>query len=535
MKKIAVCLGGLAAGIFVAGAAHAGPGSVEIQTIGDIKIKMGAQIRIVPTGEIDRDFGLSDGLGANESKAASAMRALGVGTDSTRVHLNEAGGAIKDDHIRGENRLFFNFSHGQDWDVYMALESDTVLDRKSADRTDFSMGRQSQQFGIERLLATFNISAISSRLEAGWDARGVDIGYGGLVYGDDDPGIGIVGKANGFTWEARYLKKDEDEAGYYTDIVNNAPLNPIGSPTQDKDSDRTFWYGKAGYDFSGTYLEAFYMLDRNTLNTMEAERNFTGLQGKGTYGIVKPLAEVVYSFGDYKKDDADMDIDSWAAFADVAFDLKDVVGLKVFEPHIGGYWVKGDDDQTDDDLEGFTPAVGIMQFTPRYGSQQSITMDGNPILGQTLYSFLPAYYGKVRAGGINGQAALDNPGFRMIGGGLTAGYGKWTYVTNVMAMWFDEPEAVEAYYNTQALSLNQSSAFNSDIDDFMGVEWNNEIRYKLYDAVTLKGGVAFLFPGSGAEDITKALNAIANGVDFEEGEKSDDISTRVAAELLWFF
>jgi len=63
IKKLATCIGGLAAGVFAAGAVHAGPGSVEVQTVGDIKVKMGAQIRIVPTGEIDRDFGLSEGLG----------------------------------------------------------------------------------------------------------------------------------------------------------------------------------------------------------------------------------------------------------------------------------------------------------------------------------------------------------------------------------------------------------------------------------------------------------------------------------------
>lgn len=354
-------------------------------------------------------------------------------------------------------------------------------------------------------------------------ARKIAVCLGGLA-------AGILASGN------RYLKKDEDEAGYYTDIVNGAPLNPIGSPSQDKDNDRTFLYGKAGYDLAGTYIEPFLMLDRNALKDMETERYFAGLQGKGTYGIVKPLAEFVYSFGDYKNGTVDKDVNSWAAFADVAFDLKDRVGLKVFEPHIGGYWVQGDDDPTDDDLEGYAPAVGIMRFTPRYGSEQGIIMDGNPILGQTLYSLLPAYYGTVRAGGINGGAALDNPGLRMLGCGLTAGYGKWAYVTHVMAMWFDEPKAVEAYYDAVAASSTFNIAnFNADIDDFMGVEWNNEIRYKLYDAVTLKGGAAFLFPGSGAEDITKALNAIARGVTFEEGKKSDDVSMRFAAELLWFF
>jgi len=528
-KSVAVLLLSVFAVFWLVGSATAGPGSVEVQAAGDILIKMGAQIRIIPTSEVNRDFGVSTRLSpAEEAAAAGAMRALGVGTTSTRVHLNEAGGAVKDDHIRGENRLFFNFIRGTDWDVYMALESDTVLDRKSADRTDFATGRQTQQFGIERLMATFNMPWVSSRLEAGWDARGADIGYAGLVYGDDDPGIGIVGGASGFKWEARYIKKDEDEAGYYVDPVKPA-VNPIDAPSNDRDTDRTFCYGKLGYDFSGTYLEAFGFYDRNYMGKTDIDHYFTGLQGKGTYGILMPTFELVYTFGDYEAPgQRDRDISSWAAYADLAVDLREMANMQKFEVHVGGYYVKGDDDLTDDDLEGFASSVGIDRFSPRFGSEQSISFDGNPILGQTLYSMLPIYYGSVRGAGINGGAALDGPGFIMFGGGLKTAYNKWTYITNVMAMWFETTEPVETYYAN-------AGAGAPDIDDFMGVEWNNEVWYCLYKAVTLKAGAAFLFPGSGAKDITKALDAIARGVNFSQGRSSDDISMRFAAELLWFF
>jgi len=188
------------------GTALAGPGSVEVTTVGDITIKMGAQVRFVPTAEVDKDFGLSDDLsGAQEARAAVGMGTLlGLGLlgDSTRSHLTETAGAVKDSYVRTEDRLFFNFSHGKDWDVYMMLEIDEPLSRQSADRTDFGAGKQSQQFGIERLEASFNVPFLASRLKGGWDARGIDIGYGGFVYGDDDPGIGLVGGANGFKWEA---------------------------------------------------------------------------------------------------------------------------------------------------------------------------------------------------------------------------------------------------------------------------------------------------------------------------------------------
>jgi hypothetical protein len=523
-------------GLGLAGAAIAGPGSVEVTVPGDITLKMGGQVRFVPTSEIDRDFGLSDGLtDAQELNAANALRSQVVLSSSPRSHLTESSGATKDNYIRTEDRLFFNFAKDKDWDVYFMLEVDTIFQSHAADRTDFAAGNQSQQFGVERLNASFNLPALHSRLRGGWDARGIDIGYGGMVYGDDDPGLGLVGGVDGSKWEVWWIKKIEDESGY-----SNFPTtttNPIGPATQRKDADRDFYYAKLGHQFNPTFLEAFYMWHRNRVpgsGKTDIDQHIAGLQGKGTYGIVKPIFEVAYAFGDFEPAAAavsDADIKSYAAMADFAFDLSQAVGMDKFEPHIGGYYATGDDDPLDDDLEGWTPVVGITRFNPRYGSEQSIAHDGNPVLGQIEYSMFPAFYGSTdyRGGGITGSSDFDNPGFKMIGGGVDLASGKWGYKTNVMYMMFGETEAVENYYTSvQGLT-------NVSIDDFMGIEWNNELSYKLFDQVTIKGGAAFLFPGDGAEDITQALDAIAKGVDFAAGQSSDDTSMRFALELLWFF
>jgi len=500
---------GLLTTFLFASIATAGPGKVEVQTVGDITIRMGAQVRIIPTAEIDRDFGLSDSLNhAQEVKAAKAMP-YNFGT-STRVHFNESGGAIKDSYIRGENRLFFNFAHGTDWDVYMALESDTVLDRRAVDRTDFIRGHQSQQFGIERLLATFKVPGMNARIKAGWDAQGVDIPFGGIVYGQDDPGIGIMGNAGGVKYEVTYIKSDEDEAGY-----GLATTNPIGNPSSGKDEDRTFFYAKAGYKVGATYLEGFYMWDRNRLGGGKIDNNFIGFQGKGDYGMFKPTFEIAYSFGEDDRNDAD--ISAFALFADLAIDLRSMVDMKKFEAHIGGYYIEGDDDPGDGDYDGFMPAGALHRFTPSFGTEQSFSFDVNPVFAQPLYSMQPVGYG-----------GFENPGLIMLGGGLKFATGRWAYKGNVMAMWFDESDPVEAHYRRLGVS-------DVEIDDFMGIEWNNELSYKVYKSVTLKSGISFLFPGSGAKDITRALAAYGKGITFKEAKESDDIATRLALELLWFF
>jgi hypothetical protein len=533
MKKIAISLLALTLGVVLAVPAMAGPGTVEVTVPGDISLRMGAQVRFVPTAEIDKDFGLSDGLNSAQEKRAAGALGPGMGLfgDSTRSHLTETAGAVKDSYVRTEDRLFFNFAKGKDWDVYMMLEIDEVFSRKSADRTDFFSGKQSQQFGIERLNASFNIPFLSSRLRGGWDARGVDIGYGGLVYGDDDPGIGLVGGANGFKWEAWWIKKDEKESAYADDLGN-----AIGKTDPGKDADRAFYYAKLGHDFDSTYLEGFYIFNRNHLTGKEVDHHVMGLQGKGTYGIVMPTFEFAYATGDWESGTEDLDIDSWAAYGDVAFDLHEMVDIKKFEVHVGGYYVQGDDDPRDDDLEGFAPVVGISRFTPRFGSDGAgIVYDGNPLLGQILYSSFPAYYGRRSGAGIDGGGNFDNPGLVMVGGGLKAGWDKCTYITNVMAMWYDDSAPIEYDYGV-ILGVE-----NTKIDDNMGIEWNNEFRYKLYDSVTLKGAASFLFPGSGVEDITQALDAYARApedaeeIHFADGKSSDDVQMRFAAEIVWFF
>ena len=531
---------------WLAGLSFAGPGSVEVQTAGDITIRMGAQVRIIPTAEIHRDFGLSNDV--SESDAAKIMPTVGgIPHVNTRAHLTEAGGDIKDHYIRNEDRIFLNFAHKEDWDVYMALEYDGLLDSIGAERTDWALGEQTQQFGIERLLASFNLPIIYSRLEAGWDERGVDVEYGGMVYGDDDdPGLGIVGAKDSFKWSVWYVKLRENEAGYMI-----GTRNPVGPADGGQDSDRTLMYGKVGYDLGVADIEGFYVYDYTgghiddiTGLPTEYDRikhEFIGLQGNGELGILKAQLEAAYSFGTYaERNGKDYDIGSWAFFGDVAADLHDVAAIKSLEDmvgvrltkleaHIGAIWAQGDNDWGDHDLAGWTPVTACSRFTPAFGTEQGISFDGNPMFGQILYSIFPTHYGSHNGGGLFSESSFDNPGLIMIGGGIKAGLDKWSYKGNLMAMWFQSDEAVANYYKMMGVTGN------INIDNFMGIEWNNEVTYKLYKNVAVKGGAAFLLPGSGAKDITRALEAYAAGVDYKKADASKDVSMRFAAELLWYF
>ena len=231
MKKWGIACLVLVWGLVMVGLAQAGPGTVQIVTKGDISMRLGAQVRFIPTWENDRDFGLSNVnndffngdaqclgfLGPSLFKNDGTTVSTPYGTKytnvyraiSSRAHLTERGGSVKDDYIGAENRLFFNANRGDAWDFYMALEMDTTLNSSAADRTDFALGKQSQQFGIERLAVSVKVPALYSRFWMGWDAKGVDIHTGGLVYGDDDPTLGIYGKKGDWKWDVAFVMKKE--------------------------------------------------------------------------------------------------------------------------------------------------------------------------------------------------------------------------------------------------------------------------------------------------------------------------------------
>jgi hypothetical protein len=61
---------------------------------------------------------------------------------------------------------------------------------------------------------------------------------------------------------------------------------------------------------------------------------------------------------------------------------------------------------------------------------------------------------------------------------------------------------------------------------FVGTEWDSEITLALSKHTFIKGQAAFFFPDEGVEDVTRALSG---------GTDTDEIATRIAAELIWNF
>jgi hypothetical protein len=295
-------------------------------------------------------------------------------------------------------------------------------------------------------------------------------------------------------------------------------------------SDTTDEYGAFGTDNKGADVDTYRL----------------GLLYTGKLGIFEPEFEVAYQGGEANDavnefgllpngSDDDYDIQAYALYADLALNLTDIVGFKVM-PHVGFMYTSGDDDGDDDDLEGYTAVVNAQRFTPRFGGEDTIIGDTNPLLGTILYGYLPELYGSMggtqQTGGVatggffNGSIGGrgDNPGMLMLGGGITIEPREWiSYRTNFMWFEVNEDFAVNSTAPPQAVA---GLDLSTDVDSgTLGQQWSNSLRISLNRHVHFFANATFFFPDEVIEDVTQDVY----------GDESDDVAQRYAVALIWRF
>jgi len=516
-----------------AGAAHAGPGSVVIKTDGDITATFGGQVRMIPTSERNWDFGITKATGDGRFKA----------------HANE-GGIVRNQYVRTEDRLYFNFAKGDVWDVYMALEFDTNLAQQRVDRALSSNGPFGD-FGLERLNASYKLPGIGSRFNAGWDVYGVDTETG-LIYTDDDPGFHLKGESGSVGWKLGYNKKVD------SDYIPSP--TPAGYNLAASNQDRTIYTArldlKPGRDFD---LGLIYALDSVKVRggvalpatTPTVDNNRLSAIAKGKFGNMRVLGQGVYSFGSAKgtgvtnaaSADGSYDIRASAFAGDIAWDLHKAFAFATpVVPHFGFYYASGDKNPNDGKLGGYSAIVSIPRFGQIFGGENTFLYDGNAIAGTVLYGNLPELHGNqnvtLGVGGLTGTGRGDNPGLLQIGGGVTVGpfsllgVRKNTYRTNVYWLRWNE-SFIPA--STPPAQLGAGTAGSWVVGNRLvternlGVEWDNELVMELEKNTFLKLQASILVPRAGGEAAAASLAGAANTGQF------DKTATRMAVELLWNF
>lgn len=522
-----------------------GPGSVGISTTKDILMSFGARTRIIPTVEQKYDFGMSDTV-PGFIPTGPATFALDNGF--FKIHANESGW-LNGNYIRNETQLYFNaLPKDRSWSFYAALEYDRPLETASVDERG-GKSYESSNFGLERLHGTFKLP-MNMRLHAGYDIWGVDvIDAAGLVYGDDNPGFWLTGDYDTFSFNVGYFKLGESNFQVFNTIDN------FGG----NDDDRDLYAGYLTFEPSeGQKFQPFYTFDRirsvpvgtffNRLtdsmgDVPDTNVHHIGAYYTGDFGLMELFLEGVYEFGKAKDTglaQGDFDVSAYAASADLALNLDDMFGFGV-KPHIGAIYTSGDDDPTDDELNGYTGVENAQRFSQYFGGENTIIGDTNFVLGSVLYGYLPELYGNgtpVFTGGLQNFAGFgsgrgDNPGMTMTSAGITLTPERFLiFRTNVNSFWWNEDINVISFRDNPL-----APAVTTVDSGYTGTEWDNELTLATSPNSFIKGQFSFFFPGEVIKDVTSARTAVTNPADgtIIPGPESDDMAYRLAMEFIWMF
>jgi len=409
----------------------------------------------------------------------------------------DEGGWMDSASVRNEARLGFS-GEGPSWRFLMILEADFTYSKANADRGANSTdpkdsGFTGEDFGIEKLEFVYDFGPLA--LQTGWQTKALDIRTGGLVYGDDHPYIGFTGKFGDASWEALYLTVQDD-----IDPDDGEMINKWDSDTLDW----RVYSGKVNVPVGGLTVSPFYAFSDN--EDRRADVHYLGAEAFGTFGNFTPRAEIAYAVGDKDVGDDNRDIGALAAFA--ALEMK-VVPL--FNPYLGGYYVQGDDDADDGDINAFNPVTNISRYTSVFGMENAFIYRYIPVLGSHLYSNVPDLLGGAGNGygGIGNSASANSPGMMSVGVGSKGAHDKWSYKTQFMYYWLEETGALE---DVEGID---------DIGSDLGWEWDLQLVYQFNKYFSIGNVFALFDPGNAVQDL--------------RGDDFDDTAILDTIELKWSF
>jgi hypothetical protein len=242
---------------------------------------------------------------------------------------------------------------------------------------------------------------------------------------------------------------------------------------------------KVNQKVGGFNIAPFYAYSDN--DNREAQINYYGAEVTGKAGIFKPSCEIVFADGEF---DNGADISSWAFFAGAEMEVS-----KAFNPYVAVRYTQGDDDATDDDVEGWVGITDIGRFTPLMGMDGGIlSEDMGQSYGATLYSYAPERaVGGNGYGGISNGGSGNNPGqiIAALGakGDLSAMVDKLSYKTQVFFIWYDETD-----------NLTNVKDPGTDVDDYAGTTFDLQLKYALDKNFNIDYIFGVFVPGDGIED-----------------------------------
>lgn len=407
-------------------------------------------------------------------------------------YIGDEGGRMEDHNIRTEARIGWKAT-AKDWDFLLILEADFLYNKVNVDRQNGfnntsgaafnanSVTANSDAFGIEKINFGYDFGPF--KVNTGWNTKFVDLMTGGLIYADDHPYIGLAGKFGAKNnWEFLYLTIQDDISGTGGKL----------------DADTLDWRAytlRVGFDVNGFTVAPIYAYSDN--NMREAQIHYFGAEGYGTVGgMFTPRFELVYATGDKDMHAAGRkikyDISAFAAYASL-----DIAISKALVPYFGFYYLSGDDDAADHDVNAYNGIAMNQRYTPTFGMENALIYRAVPSLGSGIYENHFQTLGAAGTGGaVTGYGGASNaltgtaPGLVMLGAGLKGAINeKLDYKTQIMYFGFAQTENFKKWNNA-----------TKEVSSEVGYEFDLLLTYKFNPHFSLGNCVAVFLPGNGIED-----------------------------------
>jgi len=233
-------------------------------------------------------------------------------------------------------------------------------------------------------------------------------------------------------------------------------------------------------------LSPFVLYSDNRLRN--AKVYYYGIEGTGQIGMIKPSFEFVYADGEFRSTTPSRDIKAYAAFGGI-----EVAVSKAFNPYVAVRFATGDDNSSDNDVEGFVGITDIGRFTPLMGMDGNILGEamGNPY-GNTLYAYGPERkFTTNQYGGISDLGSGDNPGHMIIAFGTKGAISEpLSYKAQVFMIWYDK---------TKNIPVGAGKTV-TEVDDYAGTTFDLQLSYKFSNNFSANFIYSTFVPGDGIKD-----------------------------------
>jgi len=451
--------------------------AIEVPTASGIKLDIFTQGKFQPTyfSNFDLDSSVDDGA---------------TGTSAGAVQVG-------DEHIRAEVRLGVMAS-GENWTGKLLLENDFALEANTVDRAN-----RGERFGLEQAFFTYTFDPAFT-LQGGWTFKNLDLASGGLLYGDDHPLFGATGKTSWGNYDVYWMPIGDGLISGITD--DDRPTANAANGELDWD----VYASKFDIDL-GKGSRVTPILAYSDNQQQDAKATYFGIEYIGNIGAVKVRAEMLGVTGSFDGgsstldngtvvDNTGDDISAYAAYASFEYPVSDA-----FNPFIALRVTSGDDDPTDNDVEGWVGITDVGRFSPLIGIDGQFMgwqPDSNKAISSSIFGLAldKAGPGGAGYGGVSNAATGNNPGQIMLSfgssGNLASISPKLSYQAQIFPMWFQETGGLETL-----------STANGSVDSFAGTELDLAVKYQANEYFAPRLVLSSFLPGKGVEDATGADDA----------------------------